>query len=120
MPSLKRLIKSFKHAFKGLFHVLKTEQNFRIQLIAALAVIILSIYFRVKPWEAVALILVILMVLVLELLNSIFERLVDILKPRVHYYIRVIKDIMAATVLLASLAAIVIGLIIFWPYFTKI
>jgi len=73
-------------------------------------------YFRVKPWETVALVLVIVSVLVLELLNTIFEHLSDILKPRLHHYINIIKDLMAAAVLLASLGAIVVGLIIFWPY----
>jgi diacylglycerol kinase len=59
----------------------------------------------------------IMAVLVLESLNTIFEHLSDILKPRLHDYVRIIKDIMAATVLITSLGALVVGIIIFWPYF---
>ena len=66
--------------------------------------------------ESVALILVIISVLILEALNTIFEHLSDILKPRLHDYIKIIKDIMAAVVLMASIGAIIIGLMIFWPH----
>lgn len=116
MFSFKRFIKSFKYAGKGLLQVFKEEQSFRIQIFMALAVLILAVFFRVKSWEAVALVLAMIIVLVLELINSIFERLTDILKPRVHPYAKTIKDIMAATVLIASFGSLIIGLIIFWPY----
>jgi diacylglycerol kinase len=42
------------------------------------------------------------------------------LKPRIHSYVAVIKDLMAATVLIASLAAIIIGGIIFFPYLANL
>ena len=54
--------------------------------------------------------------LVMELINTVFERVVDILKPRVHPYARLIKDLMAATVLITSIVAVVVGIIIFYPY----
>lgn len=109
-------MKSFHYALKGLGLVFREEQNFRIQIIAALAVFILMFVLETKNWEKVALILVISFVLVLELINSIFERVVDMLKPRVHFYVEAVKDLMAAAVLIASLAALVVGLIIFIPY----
>ena len=76
------------------------------------------IYFRVTRTEMIVLFIVIMEVLVFELLNTIVERMADILKPRVHPYIKLIKDLMAGTVLLSSILAIIIGLIIFIPYLT--
>ena len=73
-------------------------------------------YLGLAKLEKVVLLIVIISVLVLEALNTIFEHLSDILKPRIHNYILIIKDIMAATVLLASFGAVIIGLMIFWPY----
>ena len=55
-------------------------------------------------------------VLIMELINSVLERLVDSFRSRVHPVVRDIKDIMAAAVFLASLFAAVIGLIIFIPH----
>ena len=112
----KRLLKSFRHALCGLRNALAWEQSLRIQLIISLIVIFLMFYFPTRRLEKVALILVIMGVLTLELINTIFERLSDILKPRAHHYIKDIKDIMAATVLVASIGALIIGLLILGPY----
>ncbi len=114
--NLKSLIKSFKYAYKGIRYVFRHEQNFRLQVFAALVVIILMFVFGVSRNEAIVLLLLVMLVLVLELINTAFEKMIDVLKPKIHHYVEVIKDIMAAMVFLASLGAFVIGLMIFWPY----
>lgn len=113
----KKIFFSFKNAFKGLVYVLKRERNFRIELLMAIFVVILMIVIDMKKWELVILISAIFSVLVLELLNTAVERLVNIFRPGSHPYARVIKDIAAASVLLASIGATIVGIIIFWPYF---
>ncbi len=119
MIKTNKLFSSFKYAIRGLRLVIKEEQNFRIQLLVSLAVVILMILLRVALWQAIVLVLVIGLVLVLELINTIFERMVDMLKPRIHSYVEVIKDIMAAAVLIASIGAVVVGILVFWPYFSS-
>jgi diacylglycerol kinase len=116
MLQIRKLLRSFHYAWHGAVLVFKEEQNFRIQLAIALVVVVLMAILPVKNWEKVALILVMAFVLVLELLNSIMERIVDMLKPRLYVYVESVKDIMAAAVLLASLVALAVGLIIFIPY----
>lgn len=97
--------------------MLRNEQNFQIEVLIGFFVMILMFIFDIRGVEKVALFLVIFSVLAMEIINTIFERVVDILKPRVHPYAQLIKDIMAAAVLIASIGAIVIGFIIFYPYF---
>lgn len=116
MLQIRKLLRSFYYAWRGVVLVFKEEQNFRIQLIVALAIAVLMFVLPVKNWEKVALLLVMAFVLVLELINSIMERIVDMLKPRLHIYVESIKDIMAAAVLISSLVALAVGLIIFIPY----
>ena len=111
---------SFRHAFRGLKYMLRNEQNFQIELLVGIFIVILMAIFSIRDWQKVALFLVIFSVLAMELINTIFERVVDILKPRVHPYAQLIKDIMAAAVLLASIGAVIIGLIIFYPYFREL
>lgn len=111
-----RLFKSFQYALRGLGQALRWEQALQIQVVISLIVIFLMFYFPTRRLEKVALILVIMGVLTLELINTIFERLSDVLKPRIHHYIKDIKDIMAAAVLIASLGALIIGLLILSPY----
>lgn len=113
---LRTVNNSVKYAWKGIRYAWTHERNFRFQMVAAAVVIALMIVLQVRPLEAVALIFVIVAVLVLELMNTIIERFIDILKPRMHHYAEMIKDMMAAAVLLAALGAIAVGVIIFYPY----
>ena len=118
MPlSLKRLQRSFKYAMHGFVYVFKNEQNFQIQLSIGFLVVLAVIFFKVQIWQAIILLMLITLVLVLELINTIFERIIDILKPRIHSYVEIIKDIMAAAVLIASFGSTIIALLIFMPYF---
>jgi diacylglycerol kinase len=117
MNSFQKLLKSFHYAGRGLKYVLKNEQNFQIEILGGLFVIILMFLFPTRNLEKIALFIVIFAVLVMELINTIFERVVDILKPRVHPYAQLVKDVMAAAVLLSSIGAVIVGVIIFYPYF---
>jgi len=107
---------SLKHALRGLSYALRHEKNFQNEVIFGCIVVVAMIYYKVTESEMIVLLLVIMGVLVMELLNTVVERIADILKPRVHPYVRVIKDLMAASVLVSSLLAVLIGLIIFIPY----
>ncbi|HEX8974393.1 MAG TPA: diacylglycerol kinase [Patescibacteria group bacterium] len=116
MNEFGRFKKSLSHAIDGLAYAIKQERNFRIELVIACFVFALIFIFRLKNWEAIVLILMIMWVLIAELINTVLERVVDILKPRIHPYARLIKDLMAAVVLISSIVAIFVGVIIFYPY----
>lgn len=111
-----QLKRSFKDAFRGLIYIFRYELSFRIQSVAAVFVLFLTFYFPLKVYERVAIILIITLVLVLELINSVLERIADLLQPRIDHAAKVIKDVMAGAVLLASAVSIVIAYIIFWPH----
>jgi len=119
MLDLKKFARSIFHACRG-FKLVAREQNFKIQLFCAIVVILSSILFQLRAWEIAALFMMITLILVLEIINTIFERVVDILEPRVHPYAKAIKDMMASAVLVASIGAILIGFIIFWPHLKSI
>ena len=120
MISLRRLINSFADAWRGLKHVFKTEQNFRIQLLVGVLVLAAAFYFPLRSWEIILLALLILLVLLVEIFNTVFEHFSDLLKPRLHHYVYVIKDMMAGAVLLASLVALIVGTIIFYPHLVNL
>ncbi len=114
-----KFIKSVSNATRG-FRCVFREQNFKIQIIFSITVFILILLLDLKIWETVVLIMMITLILVLEIINSIFERIMDILQPRVHPHAKTVKDMMASAVLVASLGACFIGLLIFWPHFKSI
>lgn len=120
MLKFKRLIKSFTYAFKGLFKVFKEEQNLQIQTIFGIVVVIFAIIFQITGIEWLILLITINIVILMEILNSAVERVTDVLKPRIDNYVKEIKDIMAAAVMIASIAAVIIGLIIFIPHLSRL
>ncbi len=109
------MIKSFKHAFCGLVYALK-ERTFRILCAIALVVLALAIVLEVMLIEGAVLVLTITIVLGLELLNTQVEKTLDIIQPRFDARVKMIKDISAAAVLIASVGSVLIGLLIFLPY----
>jgi diacylglycerol kinase len=119
MINLKTVSRSFRHAWQGAVRVAKEEHNFRVELAASVIVVIMMFVFDLRTVERAILSLVIVLVLVLELVNSVFERVADMLKPRFHGLVGDIKDIMAATVLVSAVGAVIIGLLIFWPHIVK-
>lgn len=116
MIKMKRLAKSFYYAFKGLAKIFREEQNLRVESIAGALAVALGFYFQINRYEWMIVALAIGLVFLMEVVNSAVERVTDVLKPRIHDYVKQIKDIMAAAVMISALVAIIIGLLIFWPY----
>ncbi len=115
MIHLRRFLQSVHHALRGVVLVFRHEQSFRLQMIGAFVVVVLGIWLSIRPTEWIVILLLIGAVLCLEIINSIFERLVDVLKPRLHPDIRDMKDLMAGCVLVVSLVALGSGAVIFIP-----
>ena len=116
--SVRKQANSFKNSFRGLRVAFFEEQSFKIQVIAALVVVLLMFSLPLHSIERAILILAITVVLSLELLNSQIERALDTAQFDHNPKIRDIKDLSTSAVLIASVGALVIGLFIFIPYLT--
>ena len=115
--SFKKMVLSFKYAIRGLKIIILRQQSFRLQLIAAAIIIFLMFYLPLSSTKRAILFLIIFLVLSLEIINSVFEKTIDILKPEFNHDIGTIKDMAAGAVLLAAIGSIIIGILIFLPYF---
>ena len=112
--SLKRFKKSLIYARRGIFKAYKEEQNLQVQLKIAIIVLVLTLFADISKVELLLLVFAIAMVIIAELANSVVERVVDILKPRLSESAKEIKDIMAGIVLIASIVSVIIGSMIFF------
>lgn len=108
-------IQSFRHAFRGWFYALRTQRNAWIHSAIATIVFILGIWLRLSPLDWAVIILTIAMVFAAEFMNTAIEAVVDLASPETHPLARIAKDVGAASVLVAALAAILIGLLILGP-----
>lgn len=115
MESRHSLYKSFKFAFDGLRTVLLKGRNFRIQLSIGIFAVVLGIVLKLNPSEWLHLFIVISLVLILELVNTSIEEIVNIISPQVQEKAKIAKDVAAATVLVASISSVIIGVLLFLP-----
>ncbi|MES2417149.1 MAG: diacylglycerol kinase family protein [Bacteroidota bacterium] len=114
---MKRFLKSFGYAFCGLAYAFKTQFNFKIHCLAGILAIILGLYTKLTSSEWLWIVLAITLVIVMELVNTAIELLVDLISPQRQARAGTIKDIAAAAVLIAAFVALIIGLLIFVPKF---
>jgi diacylglycerol kinase (ATP) len=115
--SVRGRIKSFYYAGAGLKQFFRQEHNARIHLAAAVVVAILAWWLKVSHMEAVALVVVIGLVWVTEILNTCLEKAMDFITRDYHPEIKIIKDLAAGAVLIATITAVSVGLFIFIPKF---
>ena len=111
----KHRIHSFRAALTGLAHVIKYEANFQIELFFAGLAVILGAVLKISQGEWMLLALIVSFILVLELVNTAFEHLADVQKPRLDPVVKLAKDVSAAAVLVASLGALIVGILLFGP-----
>ena len=109
------MLQSFSYAFRGINDALKSEPNLRIHLLLSIMAVLLAIYLKFTPIEHAILVLTMFLVFILEFINTLIEKLFDIIHPEYSEKIRFIKDMSAATVLLGAICSIVIGVLLFVP-----
>ncbi|NJC97565.1 MAG: diacylglycerol kinase [Anaerolineales bacterium] len=108
-------IESFGHAFRGWWYVLQTQHNAWIHAVVAMLVFIVAFWLKLPARDWAILILTITMVFTAEFVNTAIEAVVDLASPQKHPLAKVGKDVGAAAVLIAALAAVLIGLLILGP-----
>ena len=111
---LRGRLASFGHAGRGLSALLN-EPNARIQLLAALVVVALGLWLDLGRRDWALLALAIGGVLASEAANTALEALADRTAPERHVLVGRAKDVAAAGVLIASLAAAAVGLCVLGP-----
>lgn len=111
---MKALIKSFSFAFKGIAYCIKNERNMRIHLTTAIYVFLLSGFFELSRTEYMLLIIVSACVIAMEIINTSIETIVNLLTQHYDHLAKIAKDAAAGAVLVSALAAVIVGVIIFW------
>lgn len=116
----KSLLNSFKYAFEGVWHALKNNRNLRIDFIAALIVIVLSVIFHTNPYEKGVLGITILLVICSEMINTALEEMVNLITNEHKKEAKIAKDVAAGMVLIAAIGSVIVGIFIFAPYIFKL
>lgn len=108
-------MKRFAHAFRGIGSALRQDANLWLHLLIAAIVFAAAAWFRLPMTDWAILTLTVAVVLVAEMLNTAIEKVVDLASPDYHEIAKLAKDIAAGAVLIASIAAVAVGLLVFGP-----
>ncbi|MGE5944366.1 MAG: diacylglycerol kinase family protein [Flavobacteriales bacterium] len=108
-------IKSVGYAFKGALFLFKTEPSIKVQTVIAIFITAAGFYYQISTTEWLFQCLAIALIMSIEGINTAIEEMANFIHPEHHKKIGIIKDIAAGAVFIASIFAIIIGLIIYLP-----
>lgn len=113
--TLKGVIRSFKHSFRGVRILLRSEYNLYIQIVFAIFAIILGFYFEISLDEWAIQTTGIGLVIFSELVNTAIEKIMDMVQPEYDERVRDIKDLASGAVLFMVGISVAVGLFIYIP-----
>ncbi len=112
---LKRISSALGYSIDGLRAAWRHEHAFRQELMVAVPGIVVALLLPVSPLEKLALVAVLLLVLIVELLNSAIEAVVDRVSLERHALSKNAKDLGSAAVLLACMLALATWAVVLYP-----
>lgn len=112
---LQSRLASFRYAFEGWWHVIRTQRNAWIHAVVSLVVLTLSFLLGLSTHDWAVIMIAIALVWIAEFLNTALEAVVDLASPQQHELAKIGKDVGAAAVLIAAATSIIIGLLILGP-----
>lgn len=106
---------SVRHALDGVRQAFVTQPNFRVHLALSLISIIMAVVFRLNYWEWIILVLVIIMGLVIEMMNTAIESVVDLVSTEWRMSAKTAKDVAAGAMLIYAIGSIILAGFLFVP-----
>lgn len=113
--NIRKALKSFRYAGVGIYDLFRQENNAKIHLLAAGAVFITGIWFKLSVTEWCLITIQIALVWSAEAFNTAIEKLADTVTSDYHPSIKIVKDVAAAGVLILAISAVIVGGLIFLP-----
>ena len=108
--------KSVQFTFRGIIWILRNERNFQFHILALIINLFLFVFFGLSNTETALILLCCFVVLVTETLNTCVEKICDYIQPEFDSRIGIIKDLAGGAVMLATISAVSVGALVYWPY----
>lgn len=107
-------IEACNNAVNGIIYAATTQRNIRIQLVLAVIIMMLSLFYGLNTTEFLCLVFAVFMVIFAEMINTAIETVVDLFVDVYHPKAKIAKDVAAGAVVLAACNALVVGYFIFF------
>lgn len=112
---MKRFFNALLFALQGIKQFFTRDRNGQIQMVIGITAILIGFTVSLSSFQWLLVLFCIGLVISLEMINSAIERYCDLVTTDFHPGIKIIKDVAAGAVLVASITSLIIGLIIFIP-----
>ncbi len=116
----KSFLKTWKNAFEGIIYATTTQGNLQKQMIIAVIVLILSLFFNLEKAEFLCLMFTITLMIVAEMVNTAIETVVDLYTDLYHPKARIAKDVAAGAVVVSAFNAIIVAYFLFFDKISDI
>lgn len=110
----KNFIDSWKNAFEGIIYATTTQHHIKMQLIIAVIVVIVSLFFNLNRAEFLCFLFTIVLIIFAEMVNTAIETVVDLYVDVYHPKAKIAKDVAAGGVVIATINAIIVAYFLFF------
>lgn len=116
----KSLINTWKNAFEGIIYATTTQGNIQKQLIIAVIVMIISLFFNLNKAEFLCLMFTVILIIITEMINTAIETVVDLYTDLYHPKAKIAKDVGAGAVVIAAFNAVIVAYFLFFDKISDI
>lgn len=110
----KGFINAWENAFKGIIYAVTTQGNIQKQLVIAVIVMLLSLFFNLTRAEFLCLMFTVILIIVAEMLNTAIETVVDLYTDLYHPKAKIAKDVGAGAVVISAINALIVAYFLFF------
>lgn len=111
---VRAIIESFNYAVSGIITAIKTEKSMRVHYSIAVLVLLSSLFFDFNRTEFLLLLFAVSLVVISEMINTAIERTIDLVTKDFHPLARLVKDVAAGAVLIATINSLIVGYLLFF------
>lgn len=111
---------ALQNALDGIIYAITTQSNIKKQLIIAVAVMLISLFFDLSKAEFLCLMFTVVLIIVAEMINTAIETVVDLYTDLYHPKAKIAKDVGAGAVVIAAINAIIVAYFLFFEKISTI
>lgn len=111
---------AWKNAFNGIIYATTTQGNIKKQLIIAVIVVVISLFFNLNKAEFLCFLFTIVLILFAEMVNTAIETVVDLYVDVYHPKAKIAKDVAAGGVVITTINAVIVAYFLFFDKISNI
>ena len=116
----KNFLDAWKNAINGIIYATTTQGNVKKQLVIAVIVVIISLFFDLNKAEFLCFMFTIILIIFAEMVNTAIETVVDLYTDLYHPKAKIAKDVAAGGVVITTINAVIVAYFLFFDKLSNI